>query len=86
MKQRSLTQMRSDIESGKYGFGKSKQLAPIGYEFLRNYNLKNENEETRTDFRTIEWYVAHGYIVFPTAYNMYGEELDNNVAIYIEKQ
>jgi hypothetical protein len=79
---KSIAQIRHDIDHRVGNFKKSEESAPVGYKFLCNYNLANENEDTRTDFRTIQWYKDNGYLVLPVAYNMYGEVIDNDVAIY----
>jgi hypothetical protein len=80
--ERNTAQLFADIISFKYDFKKSKERSPLGYKFLSNYDLKNENEETRTDFRTIQWYQDNGYIILSPAYNMYDEEIENYVAVY----
>lgn len=83
MRERSLSQIRTDIFSGRYDDRKmSNNLAPEGYKFQCNLRIDNENPETRTDFRTIEWYLTNGYKIISRAFNMYDEPLDEYVAVY----
>ena len=78
--ERNSNQLHSDIMSMKFNFEKSKELAPEGYKFLSNYNLKNE--ETKEDMRDLEWYAKRGDVVIPMAFNMYGERIEGSMAIY----
>lgn len=54
-------------------FKKSKELAPEGYEFLCNYNPSDT--ERKKQF-------SKGYLLMDTAYNVYGELIENWIAVY----
>lgn len=75
---RSVEQLISDIYSMKYNFDKSKSLAPLGYKFSTNHDMTTDGEY----IQNLEWYKSKGCIILPKAYNMYGELVENSVAIY----
>lgn len=55
-------------------FKKCEESAPLGYKF--STNLKSNEEDL------INYYKAKGYIISPTAYNMFGDEIDGYVSVY----
>lgn len=76
--QRNIEQLISDIHSMKYNFEKSKSLAPIGYRFSTNHDMVTDGMYVQN----LEWYKSHGCVILPQAYNMYGELVENSVAVY----
>lgn len=67
-----------DIMSGKYNFEKSQSLAPQGYKWISNTDS--------SDIHGLDWYISQGYAIVPEAYGMYGQKVENSVALYIKKK
>lgn len=77
--ERSALGIRYDIEYRPNNFRKCYESAPVGYKFVTNHNKDDDDKYSRNT----QWYIDSGFLVLPTAYNMYDEELPRNyVAIY----
>ena len=55
-------------------FQKSKLLAPDGYRFICN--------ETKTNESSLYQYILDGYLIYPDAYDLIDNIIENNVGIY----
>ena len=76
--ERSISQIRYDINHRRSNFRKSNESAPTGYKFLTNHNVENDTQI----FKNTQWSIDNGFLVLPIAYHMYVEIIDNHVAIY----